>query len=742
MGFLNFFREEIEEEAEIYPAEEQVQKRPSDKKEMTGRVNSPRAVVSKPAAVPADTKEKISSTKQSVKIQKDKKSVKQKSGSIRRKIIMIILSIVILCCGVLEFISIQTTQYSAMDSLEKSMTVLAQTSADRIEQELWAYQNVAIEAGQTKRLAQAEIPLEEKQQIINDKINQYGFSRGVIVGVDGVSIFDPTLDVSDRDYFIEAMKGNASISDPIISKVTGKASICISAPLWQDGKPNTTVVGVVYFIPNETFLEDIVGSVSVSETGYAYLLQKDGLVIAHPNQSLVMMDNTIESARTDSSLAPIAKLEQAALNGENGFGTYRWDGVDKVMSYAPLDVNGWALGVTSEKADFMGGVRISIMISLAVAAIFIIIGLIVATRVGFMIGTPIQQCTARLVQLAEGDLSSPVPDIQSNDETGILAGATKTLVTGLQEVLGDADHLLGKMAEGDFNVATSCEKSYVGDFASLLKSMQKLNFRLSRTLSSIEQAAEQVAVGANEVASGAQALSQGTTEQASAVEELSATISDVSDQIQRNASHTDNANLEAAQVENEITESSQRMQSMLTAMDDISRCSKEIGKIIKTIEDIAFQTNILALNAAVEAARAGAAGKGFAVVADEVRNLASKSAEASKNTSALIEDTLTAVENGAKIANETAQSLNSVVAGVQDVTATIAKIAAASDEQAQSTAQVNLGVEQISSVVQTNSATAEQSAAASQELSGQAAMLKELVNQFTVNQAALEERGR
>ncbi len=382
-----------------------------------------------------------------------------------------------------------------------------------------------------------------------------------------------------------------------------------------------------------------------------------------------------------------------------------------------------------------------------IAIVAIIVSMVIATLVVIRIALiiiksiviPVEEVRVALNGYSQGKLDVPV-NYQSNSELGEMCEALRTSQEVLSEVISDECRLLEEMGGGNFNVRTKDEKMYVGALSSVLKSIHMINHSLSDALSQIDQSAEQVSAGADQVSTAAQSLAQGATQQASAVEELSATISDISNNSRKNAQSSEEAMQQMQAAGGQVEMSARYMQDMMQAMEKITVSSEEIGKIIATIENIAFQTNILALNAAVEAARAGSAGKGFAVVADEVRNLATKSDEAAKATKGLIEHSIGLVREGSEIAKNVSDSLDKTVELSGQAMTSVEVITKSTKEEAEAIAQVTEGIDQISSVVQTNSATSEESAAASEELSSQATLMKELLSHFKLRDAGASFR--
>ena len=355
---------------------------------------------------------------------------------------------------------------------------------------------------------------------------------------------------------------------------------------------------------------------------------------------------------------------------------------------------------------------------------------------------PVLHIRDEMLELSRGNLSTMFRLEADSSEIGMLVDAIHKTKSELKKYIGDISFHLEEMSKGNMSLSMDCD--YIGDFKPIRQSLNIILDSMNRTIRGIDDVAAQVSAHSEQVSDGAQALAQGATQQASSVQELAATVQELTNRMAEIAKNAGQARTLTSQAADSLELGDEKMQEMQRSMKDIAEASEAISKIIKTIDDIAFQTNILALNAAVEAARAGAAGKGFAVVADEVRNLANKSSEASKQTTLLIQQSTQAVEQGVALAEDTARTLNTAVEQARRSTGYVDSIATDSEDQAGALHQISVGVDQISAVVQTNSATAQQSAAASQELNNRAGQLKEQIAVFQLRDQApaLDETAR
>lgn len=374
--------------------------------------------------------------------------------------------------------------------------------------------------------------------------------------------------------------------------------------------------------------------------------------------------------------------------------------------------------------------NVAIVIVIVIMVLSIVSALLFGLYISNGIRRPVNEIEQAAQKLARGALDEALVVYTSEDELGRMSDSIRDLLVYQKTIIEDISGILGSMAEGDFRVQSKVKEYYRGQYNRILISISELRDNLNSILLQIGHSARQVADGSEQVSSGAQALALGAAEQAGSVEELAAAVHNISELVNETAENASDARVQTDQAGVQVSMSSKKMQEMMEAINVISEKSSQIHKIIKTIEDIAFQTNILALNASVEAARVGDAGAGFAVVANEIRNLADKTSEASKNTTVLIKESAAAVEEGEKAACATASSLTQVVESTKQVILTVDKIAAATNYQSESISHITTEVGQISDVVQSNSGTSEELAAASEELSSQAQVLEELVSQF------------
>ncbi|MDR0925347.1 MAG: methyl-accepting chemotaxis protein [Hungatella sp.] len=530
-------------------------------------------------------------------------------------------------------------------------------------------------------------------------------------------------DISTRPWYRSMELDQPILTEPYVDVSTGQTIVSAVCGVYDSktGEP----LGAMGVDIKLSQLVTILGDYKIGKTGSVILATDGGQIVYHPNNDLIQ--------KTISEIDISQNIKDAFAGQAVGNYDYTMEKVPYFGSINRVGDSGWLVLSSIHQSEVLSSKKavVGIITTVFTLGSFVLILIIFVMAKG--ISNPLKKLSAIAERIAEGELDIQV-DVSGNDEIGMVAASLGNTVSQLKNYVNYIDEIAAVLNQiADKDLVFQLQYDYKGDFEKIKRSLLKISGTLTTTMQRITATSDQVAYGSQSISASSQALAQGATEQASSVQELAATISEISHKIEQNAKDSTGANEQALLASRELETSNHHMRELVSAMEEINESSSEIGKIIKAIEDIAFQTNILALNAAVEAARAGEAGKGFAVVADEVRNLASKSSEAAKSTTYLIEGSIKAVANGSRLVDEAAESLANAVNSTRSVSEMIGRVSEASIQQSEAIQQVSVGVDQISGVVQTNSATAEEGAASSEELFDQAELLKELVNEFKLH---------
>lgn len=572
------------------------------------------------------------------------------------------------------------------------------------------------------------IPIAQRKQLLAQAASKTEFKDFSIAYEDGKTYSD--TDISDREYFKEALKGTTFISSPVVRKTDGSIVVMVGAPMKVEG-----FKGVIYGALDAGFFSQMLKGMDIGETGYAFMVDSEGNLISYPDDEYVRKQiNPMNEAAKDPAFSGFSSVVNKMLSGSRiGNCTAQMiDGEEYLVGYSPIEGDeGWSLAVLINTDEVYASTNSLIKTVLIIGIILIIISLLIDIVVATKIAYPVRQASVKLSRLAQGQLAADDEEISlASDETGRLIEAVEETRSEMEAYISDIGDTLLSITKG--NLCVEITREYKGDFVAIKNNLNNIIDALNRTFEKAGSASVDLLEGAREVEAVSQSLAQSTSEQAAAVVSINQSMEEIAESTQDNTKNIIRVNELTQAAKSRAAASNESMENMVQAMNEISISSQNIAKIMKVIDDIAFQTNILALNASVEAARAGQHGRGFAVVAEEVRNLAGKSSDAAGEIAEMIDTTIDKIEAGSKIAGTTAQELKKIVGNVDEIADIMSDIADKSEKQVAETEVVNTGISQISLSVQNNSATSEESAASSTELLSQARTLMEQIKFYRI----------